>query len=112
MAELVEALATLAPLGVRLRERVDVNMAYVELPSRAIDAAVEAGVLCYRIGPDVRLVTSWQTRADDVAHAVDAFRGALLAAAGDRRDSAAPSSPSHQMPRRRHQRLHDRPSVR
>ena len=70
MAELVAELQSLASYGVRLQERVDVNMAFVELPAPAIDAAADAGLLFYRMGPtSVRLVTSWQTTADDVAEA-------------------------------------------
>jgi threonine aldolase len=82
MAELVSELEALAPYGVRLHERVDVNMAFVELPAPAIDAAAEAGVLFYRMGPTtVRLVTSWQTTAEDVAEAGSRFREAVLATA-------------------------------
>ena len=71
---------SLAAYGVRLLERVDVNMAFVELPAPAIDALPEAGMLCYRMGPtSVRLVTSWQTTADDVAEAASAFRSVVSA---------------------------------
>jgi threonine aldolase len=78
-----ERMATLAAdLGaidrVRLIERVDVNMAFVELPDAAIEAAAEAGVCFYRQGPhDIRLVTSWQTTAEDVVEAAAAFRAAM-----------------------------------
>jgi threonine aldolase len=83
MAELVGELQSLAPYGVRLQERVDVNMAFVELAAPAIDAAAEAGLLFYRMGPtSVRLVTSWQTTADDVTEAGSRFREAVLAEAG------------------------------
>ncbi len=83
MAELVGELQSLAPYGVRLQERVDVNMAFVELPAPAIDAATEAGLLFYRMGPtSVRLVTSWQTTADDVTEAGARFHEAVLAEAG------------------------------
>lgn len=79
MAELVAELESLAPYGVRLGERVDVNMAFVELPAAAIDSAAEAGVQFYRMGPTtVRLVTSWQTTAEDVAEAGARFREAAL----------------------------------
>ena len=82
MAELVTELEPLASYGVRLQERVDVNMAFVELPAAAIDAAAEAGLLFYRMGPtSVRLVTSWQTTADDVTEAGRRFREAVLAGA-------------------------------
>jgi threonine aldolase len=79
MAALVAELEAID--DVRLAERVDVNMAFVELPSRAIDALSDAGLLCYRMSPTtVRLVTSWQTTDADVAGAADAFREALAAA--------------------------------
>ena len=77
MAELVAGLAPLADQGVRLLERVDVNMAFVELPAAAADALPEAGILCYRMtDTSVRLVTSWQTSTDDVAAAAHGFRRA------------------------------------
>lgn len=83
MAELVAELQSLASHGVRLHERVDVNMAFVELPAPAIDAAAEAGVMFYRMGPTtVRLVTSWQTTAEQVTEAGALFREAVLASAG------------------------------
>src|SRR4051794_33010019 len=70
MAELTAELASLARYGVRLLERVDVNLAFVELPAAAVDALPRAGLLCYRMGPtSVRLVTSWQTTSDDVVEA-------------------------------------------
>ncbi|HEX4472537.1 MAG TPA: beta-eliminating lyase-related protein [Nocardioides sp.] len=78
MAELVAELRSLASYGVRLVERVDVNMAFVELPEPAIEAAVEAGLLFYRMSPtSIRLVTSWQTTADEVAEAAAAFGSAV-----------------------------------
>ena len=80
MAELAADLRSLASYGVRLQERVDVNMAFLELPAPAVDAAADAGVLFYRMGPTgVRLVTSWQTTADDVAEAARRFREAVVA---------------------------------
>ena len=80
MAELVVELQALASYGVRLRERVDVNMAFVELPAPAIDAAADAGLLFYRMDPTtVRLVTSWQTTTADVAGAAARFREAVSA---------------------------------
>jgi threonine aldolase len=79
MAELVAELRSLAAYGVRLLDRVDVNMAFVGLPAPAIDAAADAGLLFYRMGPTtVRLVTSWQTTADDVAQAAARFSEAVL----------------------------------
>lgn len=75
MAELVAELQSLASHGVRLQESADVNMAFVELPAPAIDAAAAAGLLFYRMSPtSVRLVTSWQTTADDVTEAGARFR--------------------------------------
>ena len=80
MAQLVAELESLASYGVRLQERVDVNMAFVEMSAPAIDAAADTGLLFYRMGPtSVRLVTSWQTTADDVAQAGARFREAVLA---------------------------------
>ncbi|NUR06021.1 MAG: low specificity L-threonine aldolase [Nocardioidaceae bacterium] len=81
MAALVAELQSLAAYGVRLLDRVDVNMAFVEMPAAAIDAATEAGVQFYRMGPTtVRLVTSWQTTAEDVAAAAARFREACSSA--------------------------------
>jgi threonine aldolase len=83
MGELAAELQSLSPYGVRLRERVDVNLAFVDLPARAIDAAADAGLLFYRLSPtSVRLVTSWQTTADDVEQAGDRFRDAVRAEFG------------------------------
>ncbi len=80
MAELVAGLQSLESYGVRLQERADVNMAFVELPAAAIEAAAGAGLLFYRLGPtNVRLVTSWQTTADDVTEAGARFREAVRA---------------------------------
>ena len=77
MAELVSELESLTSYGVRLHEDVEVNMAFVDLPAEAIDAAA-AGLLFYRMGPtSIRLVTSWQTTAGDVAEAAARFRAAL-----------------------------------
>ena len=78
MAELTAELASLAGHGVRLLERVDVNMAFVELPEAAADRLPVAGILCYRMSPtSVRLVTSWQTTAEDVTEAAARFRTAV-----------------------------------
>ncbi len=79
MADLVAELESLSSSGVRLQERADVNMAFVELPAPAIDAAAEAGLLFYRMGPtSVRLVTSWRTTAEDVVEAGARLREAVL----------------------------------
>jgi threonine aldolase len=80
MTELAAELTHLAPHGVRLLERVDVNLAFVELPTTAADALPHAGILCYRMSPSsVRLVTSWQTTAEDVKGAASAFRSVVSA---------------------------------
>jgi threonine aldolase len=77
MAELAAELRSLD--GVRLTERVDVNMAWVELPPAAIDALeAEGEVVFYRMGAGlVRLVTSWQTTPDDVTGAAARFAKAV-----------------------------------
>jgi threonine aldolase len=81
MRELVAELETLASYGVRLQEHADVNMAWVAMPAPALDAAAEAGVLFYRMGPEVaRLVTSWQTSAEEVVEAAAIFRDAVTRA--------------------------------
>jgi threonine aldolase len=80
-----EQMATLAAAlesvdGVRLQERVDVNLAFVELSAAAAEALPDAGILCYRMTEtSVRLVTSWQTTADDVLEAASGFRRAASA---------------------------------
>ena len=82
MAELVAELESLASYGVRLQERVDVNMAFVELPAPAIEAATAAGLLFYPMdATSVRLVTSWQTTADEVTEAGALFGEAVQAGA-------------------------------
>ena len=81
MAELVDELQPLDTRGLRLQEGVEVNMAFVDLPSTVIDAAAAAGLLFYRMGPtSVRLVTSWQTTAAEVREAGRRFREAVRAA--------------------------------
>jgi threonine aldolase len=80
MAALATELGSMA--GVRLLERVDVNMAFVELPAATIDALAGSELEFYRLGPTlVRLVTSWQTTEDDVTTAVARFREASVATA-------------------------------
>jgi threonine aldolase len=77
MTELVAGLEPLSARGLRIEERVDVNMAFVELPAAAMEAAA-GDVLFYRMGPTtIRLVTSWQTTAEDVAAAADRLREAV-----------------------------------
>ena len=87
MAELVAQLEELAPQGLRLQEPVHVNIAFVELPAPAIDAATATGLQFYRMGPtSLRLVTSWQTTASDVAGAGARFREAVAAGRDGARD--------------------------
>lgn len=63
MAELA---AGLEKAGVRITNSVDVNLAWVDLPEEAADRLEAAGVLFYRLGGQVRFVTSWQTTSEDV----------------------------------------------
>ena len=80
MGELVAALEPLAGHGLSFQEPVQVNMAFAELPAAAIDA-LATDVLFYRMSEtSVRLVTSWQTTAEDIAAAGDRFREAVRAA--------------------------------
>jgi threonine aldolase len=56
-------------------------MAWAAMPAPALDAAAEAGVLFYRMGPEVaRLVTSWQTSVEEVVEAAAIFRDAVTRA--------------------------------
>jgi threonine aldolase len=76
MAVLASALEAMD--GVRLVERVDCNMAFVELPADAIDALTGSGLAFYRMGPtSIRLVTSWQTTPDEVTTAITRFHEAV-----------------------------------
>ena len=80
MGELVAALEPLAGHGLSFQEPVQVNMAFAELPAAAIDA-LATDILFYRMSEtSVRLVTSWQTTAEDIAAAGDRFREAVRAA--------------------------------
>lgn len=57
----------LAELDVELVNRVDVNMVFVRLPEPVIARLEQSGLLFYRIAPGlIRLVTSFQTTAEDV----------------------------------------------
>ncbi|MGC4111056.1 MAG: beta-eliminating lyase-related protein [Nocardioides sp.] len=80
MATLASRLEALE--GVQLVERVDVNMAWVDLPEAAIDALEKDGeVVFYRMGATrIRLVTSWQTTAEEVTEAGRRFAEAVAAA--------------------------------
>ena len=75
MASLVAELEGLASYGVTLAERVDVNMAFVELPAGAVDALPMRASSSTGWGRrSIRIVTSWQTTPDDVVAAAAAFR--------------------------------------
>jgi threonine aldolase len=77
MTDLVAELEQLASYGVRFPERVEANLAFVELPEAAMDA-LEAELLFYRMSAtSARLVTSWQTTEDDICAAAAAFRQAV-----------------------------------
>ena len=68
----------LEQLGVELINRPDVNMLFARVDDSASDQLESAGLLFYRMGTGViRLVTSWQTTADDVEAALEAFAAAL-----------------------------------
>lgn len=58
--------AGLEKAGVRITNSVDANLAWVDLPEEAADRLEAAGVLFYRLGGQVRFVTSWQTTSEDV----------------------------------------------
>jgi threonine aldolase len=64
MAELA---AGLDKAGVRITNSVDANLAWVDLPEEAADRLEAAGVLFYRLGGQVRFVTSWQTTAEEIS---------------------------------------------
>ena len=63
MAELA---AGLEKAGVRITNSVDANLAWVDLPEETADRLEAAAVLFYRLGGQVRFVTSWQTTSEDV----------------------------------------------
>jgi len=87
MGELVGGLAALEPYGVRLTNRPDVNLAFVELPEAAADALESADVRYYRLGVErARFVTSWQTTADEITGVLGRLASALVS---DRPSSTA-----------------------
>lgn len=73
--ERMAALATgLSELGVELVNRPDVNMLFARVDDKVADALEAAGLLFYRMGGGtIRLVTSWQTTAEDVERALAGF---------------------------------------
>ena len=77
-SRMAELAAGLAQLGVEFVNRPDVNMLFARLPGEAIERLEAAGLLFYRMGPGtIRLVTSWQTTAEDVQVALNEFENAL-----------------------------------
>ena len=77
-ARMADLAAGLAELGVEFANRPDVNMLFAYVDDAAADQLEAAGLLFYRMGRNtIRLVTSWQTTAEDVAQTLAAFEAAL-----------------------------------
>lgn len=74
MAELA---AGLEAAGVRITNSVDANLAWVNLPDETADRLEAAGVLFYRLGGQVRFVTSWETTPEDIDTVLAVLRDAL-----------------------------------
>ena len=65
-------------LGVELLNEPDVNMVFARLDPAAADRMAEAGLLFYRMSTDtIRLVTSFQTTADEIDEALTRIKAAL-----------------------------------
>jgi threonine aldolase len=70
--------AGLENLGVELVNRPDVNMLFARVDDDVADALGAAGVRFYRMGAGtIRMVTSWQTTAEDVDATLTTFADAL-----------------------------------
>jgi threonine aldolase len=70
----------LGGLGVELLNEPDVNMVFARLDPAAADRMAEDGLLFYRMSADtIRLVTSFQTTADEVDEALARTANALTA---------------------------------
>jgi threonine aldolase len=70
--------AGLAGLGVEFVNRPDVNMLFALVADDAAARLEQAGLLFYAIEPGmIRLVTSWQTTADEVDAALAEFANAI-----------------------------------
>lgn len=70
--------AGLRQLGLRLVNRPDVNMVFVEVPDDVTTRLEATGLLFYRMGPGrIRLVTNWSTTVDEVDDALGRIAGAL-----------------------------------
>jgi threonine aldolase len=77
-ARMADLAAGLTKLGVEFANRPDVNMLFAYVDDAAADQLEAAGLLFYRMGRNtIRLVTSWQTTAEDVAQTLAAFEAAL-----------------------------------
>lgn len=82
-AQMQRLAAGLRELGADFVNRPDVNMLFVRLGEPVTKAMAEAGLQFYDYGGTARLVTSWETTAEDVDGA--------LAIIGSARASAAPT---------------------
>ena len=72
-AAMAQLATGLLGLGVELLNEPDVNMMFARLDPAAVDRLAESGVLFYRMSADtIRLVTSFQTTAADVAEVLPA----------------------------------------
>jgi threonine aldolase len=77
-ARMAQLAAGLAELGVCFVNQPAVNMLFAEVDEAAATRLESAGLLFYRIAPGViRLVTSWQTTAEEIDAALAAFGTAL-----------------------------------
>lgn len=73
-ARMAQLASGLRALGVELVNRPDVNMAFALVSEDSAVRLESAGLLFYRIRPGViRLVTSWQTSAEEIDVALAAF---------------------------------------
>ncbi len=77
-ARMADLSGGLAKLGVEFANRPDVNMLFAYVDDAVADQLEAAGLLFYRMGRGtIRLVTSWQTTADEIEQALAAFESAL-----------------------------------
>lgn len=78
MARLVEGIEGLP--GVKIRNRVDANMLFATVSDEVADAVAADGIEFYRIGDDIRLVTSWATADADVDALIESLKRATRVA--------------------------------
>jgi threonine aldolase len=77
-ARMAQLATGLAKLGVEFANRPDVNMLFAYVDDAVADRLEAAGLLFYRMGGGtIRLVTSWQTTAEEIERALAAFDTAL-----------------------------------